>query len=83
MSETQDEGAMRTLERILREPDDASGQTIRQWCIEREGAFLTLKNRRDKAGFLLIRVSDLTQFVADLYEVANLKAIPIDLKERP
>lgn len=59
-----------TLERLLRDDDDASGQTIRQWHVERDGELLTIRTRADQPGFLLIRASDAALLCADITEMA-------------
>ena len=37
-----------TVERILRDADDASGQTIREWKLELEGKTLTISGSRHR-----------------------------------
>lgn len=54
-----------TIERILRDDDDASGQTIREWALESESGFVTVRGRRGD-GFLLMRADDIDIFTADL-----------------
>lgn len=58
--------ARMTLERVLRDDDDASGQTIREWKIEVEsGACITIRmNHGD--GFILLRPDDVDWFITDL-----------------
>lgn len=60
-----------TLERILRDDDDASGQTIREWKIEAEaGAGITIRmNHGD--GFILLRPDDVDWFIKDLHRVKD------------
>lgn len=53
-----------TIERILRDDDDASGQSIREWAIESEAGFVAVR-RRDH-GFLLLRIADVDLLIADL-----------------
>ena len=54
-----------TIERILRDDDDDSGQTIREWKLEIESGFITLRSRHGD-GFLLLRPADVDTFAADL-----------------
>ena len=60
-----------TIERILRDDDDASGQTIRQWRIEIEGANIKI-DARDGAHFLLMRAEDIGAFRTDLNRAEHL-----------
>lgn len=55
-----------TIERILRDDDDCSGQTIRQWKIEAEGGHITVRDREDHLPFLMMRPADIEIFVDDL-----------------
>lgn len=55
-----------TFERILRDDDDASGQTIRQWKMEAEGGHITIRDREDHIPFIMLRPADIDLFVADL-----------------
>lgn len=55
-----------TIERILRDDDDASGQTIRQWRIDAEGGHITLRDREDHIPFVMLRPADVDVLVADL-----------------
>lgn len=54
-----------TIERILRDDDDASGQTIREWKIESEPGHITIRLKHGD-GFLLLRTADVEVFSADL-----------------
>jgi hypothetical protein len=54
-----------TIERILRDEDDASGQSIRSWIIASEPEHVTVKLKHGD-GFLLLRAADVDQFAADL-----------------
>lgn len=54
-----------TIERILRDDDDASGQTIRQWSIEVEPHRILIRSR-DELSFLMLRADDINQFRNDL-----------------
>jgi len=64
-----------TLERILRDDDDASGQTIRNWLIEEDSGMLTIRPRED-LNFILIRASDAKQFADDLLMMAAQETEP-------
>ena len=59
-----------TLERILRDDDDSTGQDIREWKIEREGSRLKIRDCRG-SGFLLIRASDADELMADIKAMAS------------
>lgn len=54
-----------TIERILRDDDDASGQSIRRWKMESENGFLCIKLECGE-GFIILRPSDVEMFTADL-----------------
>lgn len=64
-----------TLERILRDDDDASGQTIRNWVIEEDSGMLTIRPRKD-LNFILIRASDAKQLADDLVMMAAQEPKP-------
>lgn len=53
-----------TIERILRDDDDATGQSVRQWRIEAEAACVTV--RAETAGFLMVRAGDIDLLIEDL-----------------
>lgn len=53
-----------TIERILRDDDDASGHSVREWAIECEPGYVTIKSKG--GGFLLMRAADIDTFTADL-----------------
>ncbi|MRL69137.1 hypothetical protein [Brevundimonas sp. SPF441] len=56
-----------TVERILRDADDASGQTIREWKLELEGKTLTISGSRHRPdSWIIIRLSDADEFIADI-----------------
>jgi hypothetical protein len=56
-----------TVERILRDDDDASGQTIREWKLELEGDTLTINGSRHRPdAWLIIRLADADECMADL-----------------
>lgn len=54
-----------TIERILRDEDDDSGQTIRDWKIDAEWNGVTIRMKRGD-GFIMLRAGDVDQFIADL-----------------
>jgi hypothetical protein len=54
-----------TIERILRDDDDANGQSIRKWKIEAEAGHVTIKLDHGD-GFILLHAKDIDQFVIDL-----------------
>ena len=62
-----------TIERILRDVDDDSGQTIRQWLIQREDEFITLR-QHESDSFINLRPEDCEILCADLREIAALPA---------
>jgi hypothetical protein len=62
-----------TIERILRDDDDDSGQTVRYWRIEVEGRHLSIMRDRESGSqqVMLIRASDVETFVRDLMKAAE------------
>lgn len=64
-----------TLERILRDDDDASGQTIRDWIIEEDSGMLTIRPHKE-LNFIIIRASDAKQFADDLLMMAAQESKP-------
>lgn len=65
-----------TIERILRDDDDDSGQTIRQWKIEAEGRHIVVRDHEEHLPFLMLRPADIAIFVGDL-ERARAAAIEL------
>lgn len=61
--------AKRSLERVLRDNNDASGQGIRSWLITRDGDHLTIA-RSEHSDWVSVAVADVPQLVADLQELA-------------
>ena len=59
-----------TLERILRDDDDQSGQSIREWKMEIEDDQIKIRPR-DGADFLMIRADDVDQFHDDLLALVS------------
>lgn len=69
--------ARMTIERLLRDNDDASGQTIRKWNVEiNPNSIMVRMNHGD--GFILMSAADVDQFVADLQWA---KVLAISLSE--
>lgn len=67
-----DRGASRvTVERVLRDDDDHSGQTIRDWKIETERGHITIRLRHGD-GFLMLRPDDIEIFIGDLHQAETL-----------
>jgi hypothetical protein len=62
--------ARMTLERILRDDNDDSGQTIRDWKIEADPGHITIRLKHGD-GFILLRLADIQVFVADLERARN------------
>lgn len=62
-----------TIERILRDDDDASGQTVRQWRIEAEAGYVTIRTGGENS-FLLIQTGDVYLFVRDLNQAVEAAA---------
>lgn len=56
------------FDRILRDDDDMSGQTVRQWRIEAEAGRIVIKDSAgdDSRYFLGMRATDVEAFIADL-----------------
>lgn len=54
-----------TIERLLRDDDDASGQTIRQWKIEADPGMITLRHNHGD-GFIMLRSADVHMLIHDL-----------------
>jgi hypothetical protein len=59
-----------TIERLLRDDDDASGQSIRKWKIESEAGHVTIRLDHGE-GFILLRSADIDQFVIDLSKAGD------------
>lgn len=56
-----------TVERILRDDDDASGQSIRDWKIESDAGFITIRLKHGD-GFVMLRTDDVNRFMQDLHQ---------------
>lgn len=66
-----------TIERVLRDVDDDSGQTIRDWKIESEAGHVTIRLKHGD-GFIMMRPADVDIFTADLQRA---KATALSLSE--
>lgn len=60
-----------TLERILRDDDDASAQTVRGWALSIDTGSLSVRRSADQAEGLLIRLDDVGDLIADLNAIAD------------
>lgn len=54
-----------TIERILRDDNDDSGQSVRDWKLESEAGRVTIRMKHGD-GFIMLRCDDMEVFVADL-----------------
>lgn len=54
-----------TIERVLRDEDDATGQSVRDWAIEVDAGHITIRLKHG-TGFLMLRTDDIPLFSADL-----------------
>jgi hypothetical protein len=70
-----------TIERVLRDDDDSSGQSIRDWKIESEPGIVTIKLKHG-TGFLILRSSDVDAFTADLKRAKDLALSLTEESER-
>lgn len=59
-----------TFERVLRDDDDDSGQSIRDWKIEAEPTHLTLRMKHGD-GFIILRHTDVEILASDLRRARN------------
>lgn len=62
-----------TIERILRDDDDASGQTVRDWKIESVAGTVTIRLKHGN-GFILLKSADVEIFAGDLRRAAEVAA---------
>jgi hypothetical protein len=64
-----------TIERILRDDDDASGQSVRRWRIEAEAeaGYVTIRTGGENS-FLMIQTGDVDLFVRDLLQAVETAA---------
>ena len=62
-----------TIEHILRDDDDASGQSVREWKIEVEGGSVTISGSRHRPeSWIILRLADLTTFKSDLDNAVSI-----------
>lgn len=63
-----------TLERILRDDDDAVASSVREWKIEAEGGRLTISTSGNRAAgaWIMVRPGDLETFITDLRTAAQV-----------
>ena len=54
-----------TIERVLRDADDVSGQSVRDWKMEAEKGHLTIRLKHGD-GFIMLAPGDVEQFINDL-----------------
>lgn len=66
-----------TIERMLRDEDDDTGQSLRDWRIESERGFVTIRMKHGD-GFILMRPADIDLFVRDL---TRAKEAALSLKD--
>lgn len=64
-----------TIERILRDDDDQTGQNVRDWKIEAERGHIVIRLKHGD-GFIMLRPVDIEVFMDDL---ARAKAAALDL----
>jgi hypothetical protein len=63
-----------TMERLLRDDDDDSGQSIRNWHLRREGGHITIRLREGSSGdFIMLRIDDVPAFVSDLEDLSDFE----------
>lgn len=60
-----------TIERVLRDDDDASGQTVRSWRLQMDGGHVQIA-RNEHSDWNMVRVDDLTLLIGDLEEIRRL-----------
>lgn len=60
-----------TIETILRDDEDHSGQTIREWKIEAERGHVVIKLKHGD-GFIMLRPDDVDAFVKDMRLAGSL-----------
>lgn len=66
----------RTIERILRDDDDLTGQTVRGWMLVEEDGDITISRDEHAAGFR-IPAGDVEAFIADIRSLTGFEA-PVD-----
>jgi hypothetical protein len=55
-----------TIERVLRDDDDISGQSVRDWKIEAEPGHITIRLKHGD-GFIMLSPPDVAIFINDLH----------------
>jgi hypothetical protein len=66
--------ARTTIERVLWDDDDCSGQTVRRWCIECADGTATIRKERDVGFVISLPIADVDIFVDDLRRAIALAA---------
>jgi hypothetical protein len=61
-----------TLERIIRDPDDAKGSAVREWHISSEGSLILLRRHKGSNSFITLTEEDFGQLHADLKAMASV-----------
>ena len=59
------------IERVLRDPDDATGQTVRSWWLKLSGGDVQIAGSEHSIANM-VRVDDLSLLIADLEELRRL-----------
>lgn len=74
-----------SFDRILRDPDDASSQTIRQWRIQAEAGHIVIKHEAGEDGRYLLglRPEDVPLFIKDLERARTFAFEAKALGEQP
>jgi len=62
-----------TIERLLRDDDDNTGQSVRDWKIEVNAGHVTIRLKFGD-GFILLREEDIDGFIADLRRAKETSA---------
>lgn len=71
-----------TIERLLRDEDDASGQSVRDWKIEADGDSITIRLKHGD-GFLLLRHTDIDIFTSDIENARDAARALLKNSEEP
>lgn len=64
-----------TIERILRDDNDDTGQSVRDWKIESDAGFITIRLKHGE-GFITLRPTDIEIFTADLQRAKDAAESP-------
>lgn len=62
------------IETVLRDDDDMSGQTIREWKIVAEHGTVKICLRHGD-GFILMRPDDVEEFVSDIHRARDVASL--------